>query len=83
MRAERSKSAHDVPQRVVFSALWELPFGKAGSALKRHAIGGWQLNAIQTIERRHAHRARRYDRRRRQPAQRRPRRAGEAGEAHA
>ena len=50
MRAERSKSAQDVPQRVVFSALWELPFGKAGSAFKRHAIGGWQLNAIQTIE---------------------------------
>ena len=50
MRAERSKSAQDVPQRMVFSALWEMPFGKTGSAFTRHAIGGWQLNAIQTIE---------------------------------
>ncbi len=50
MRAERSKSSQDVPQRVVFSALWEIPFGKAGSAFKRQVIGGWQLNAIQTIE---------------------------------
>jgi len=50
LRAERSKSAQDVPQRMVFSALWEMPFGKTGSGFVRHAIGGWQLNAIQTIE---------------------------------
>ena len=50
LRAERSKSAEDVPQRAVLSALWELPFGRSGSALVRQAIGGWQLNAIQTIE---------------------------------
>ena len=49
-RAERSKSSQDVPQRMVLSVLWEVPFGKTGSALARHAIGGWQLNAIQTIE---------------------------------
>lgn len=50
LRAERSKSAQDVPQRMVISALWALPFGKTGSALSRHIIGGWQLNAIQTVE---------------------------------
>jgi hypothetical protein len=50
LRAERSKSAQDVPQRMVFSALWELPFGKNGSRLAKYTIGGWQLNAIQTIE---------------------------------
>lgn len=50
LRAERSKSAQDVPQRMVLSALWALPFGKAGSPLTRHVLGGWQLNAIQTIE---------------------------------
>jgi outer membrane receptor protein involved in Fe transport len=50
LRAERSKSAQDVPQRLVFSALWALPFGKTGSPFLRYAIGGWQLNAIQTIE---------------------------------
>ncbi|MBM3755936.1 MAG: TonB-dependent receptor [Acidobacteria bacterium] len=50
LRAERSKSAQDVPQRMVFSASWELPFGKNGSRLAQYTIGGWQLNAIQTIE---------------------------------
>ena len=50
LRAERSKSAQDVPQRMVLSALWELPFGRTGPALTRHILGGWQLNAIQTIE---------------------------------
>lgn len=50
LRAERSKSAQDVPQRAVLSALWELPFGKTGNPLMRNLIGGWQLNAIQTIE---------------------------------
>jgi hypothetical protein len=50
LRAERSKSAQDVPQRMVISALWALPFGKTGSALTRHIAGGWQLNAIQTME---------------------------------
>ena len=50
LRAERSKSAQDVPQRIVVSALWAVPFGNTGSHLTRMAIGGWQLNAIQTIE---------------------------------
>ncbi|HZO55750.1 MAG TPA: carboxypeptidase regulatory-like domain-containing protein [Bryobacteraceae bacterium] len=50
LRAERSKSPQDVPQRMVVSALWALPFGKTGHALTRHIAGGWQLNAIQTIE---------------------------------
>ncbi|MBI4903106.1 MAG: TonB-dependent receptor [Acidobacteria bacterium] len=50
LRAERSKSAQDVPQRLVVSALWALPFGKSGAPITRHLIGGWQLNAIQTIE---------------------------------
>jgi outer membrane receptor protein involved in Fe transport len=50
LRAERSKSAQDVPQRLVVSALWALPFGKTGHAVTRYIAGGWQLNAIQTLE---------------------------------
>ncbi|MBM3727085.1 MAG: TonB-dependent receptor [Acidobacteria bacterium] len=50
MRAERSKSSQDVPQRAVFSALWELPFGKSSNPFTRFVAGGWQLNAIQTVE---------------------------------
>ncbi|MBS1828265.1 MAG: TonB-dependent receptor [Acidobacteria bacterium] len=50
LRSERSKSAQDVPQRMVVSALWALPFGKTGPAVSRFVIGGWQLNAITTLE---------------------------------
>jgi hypothetical protein len=50
LRAERSKSAQDVPQRLVVSALWEVPWGKRGSAFVRHALGGWQVNGITTVE---------------------------------
>ena len=50
LRAERSKSAQDIPQRLVWTAVWEAPFGRAGSAFKRQTAGGWQINAITTIE---------------------------------
>ena len=52
LRAERSISTLDRPQRLVVSEVWELPIGK-GRALGRSAptivdmvIGGWQLNCV-------------------------------------
>jgi hypothetical protein len=50
LAAERSKSLYDVPQRLVMTALWNVPFGKTGNPLYRAAAGGWQLNAITTIQ---------------------------------
>ncbi len=50
LRAERSKSANDIPQRLVLTGLWEVPLGRSGSALVRNTLGGWQLNVITTIE---------------------------------
>ncbi len=50
LRAERSKAAEDVPQRLVMTALWALPFGENGNAFKRHVLGGWHINPITTIE---------------------------------
>ena len=50
LAAERSKSAEDIPQRMVLSALWEMPFGRNSTGLTRQIIGGWHLNAINTIE---------------------------------
>ncbi len=50
LSAERSKSLYDVPQRVVITALWELPIGKSGSSIYKAIVGGWQLNAIATIQ---------------------------------
>src|SRR5262249_9167461 len=40
----------DVPQRLVLTVLWDVPVGRSGSALNRRVLGGWQLNAITTIE---------------------------------
>ena len=50
LRAERSKGIEDVPQRLVLTALWELPFAKQGNPVKRFVLGGWHFNAISTIE---------------------------------
>src|SRR5262249_22773657 len=50
LRGERSKSLYDVPQRLVITALWELPLGKTGNPLYRALAGGWQLNEIMTLQ---------------------------------
>ncbi len=46
LRAERAVSANHLPQRLVVTTLWELPFGKAGNGLYRRLVGGWQVNNI-------------------------------------
>lgn len=48
--AERSVSSNDLPQRLVISGSYELPFGKTGPALARGLIGGWQFNAIASFQ---------------------------------
>lgn len=54
-QCERARSSHDVRQRFVTSALWDIPFGKG----RRFAIenpvgnavaGGWQLSSIVTLQ---------------------------------
>lgn len=50
LRAERSKGIEDIPQRAVLTALWALPFAKQGNPVKRFVLGGWQINAIATLE---------------------------------
>ena len=45
-RLERSVDPTDVSQRAVLSLLYELPFGKSGSAFVKKVIGGWQVNSI-------------------------------------
>lgn len=55
-RAERSVTSFDVPQRLTFSAAWELPFGRArqfftnASRLSDVVIGGWQLSTFATFQ---------------------------------
>jgi len=50
LAAERSKSLYDVPQRLVLTTLYELPFFKMGNPVSRAVLGGWQVNGIMTIQ---------------------------------
>lgn len=51
-RQDRAIDESDVSQRLVVSAVYELPFGKGKRFLQQgfgnHALGGWQANAIVT-----------------------------------
>ncbi|MEK7405251.1 MAG: hypothetical protein AAB225_09095 [Acidobacteriota bacterium] len=54
-RSERSTDPTDVAQRLVFSGIWELPFGSgrlvhSGNRVVNSLIGGWQMNSITTIQ---------------------------------
>ncbi|MBI3680737.1 MAG: TonB-dependent receptor [Acidobacteria bacterium] len=49
-RAERAISTDDLPQRFVFTTIWELPLGKTGAALYRKLAGGWQLNSVLSLQ---------------------------------
>lgn len=50
LRAERSKSLYDVPQRLVVTTLYELPFAKNAGRALRAVAGGWQVNGIMTVQ---------------------------------
>ncbi len=52
---ERARSSHDVRQRFVTSALWDIPFGKGrkyniDNAVLDAIAGGWQLGSILTLQ---------------------------------
>ena len=56
LRAEKSVSANDVPQRLAFAAIYELPVGR-GKAIGQNMnrvlngiIGGWQVNSFVTFQ---------------------------------
>lgn len=48
LATERGDSDFDVRQSFNFSALYELPFGKTGSRLRKGLLGGYQINVIFT-----------------------------------
>jgi len=50
LRAERSRSLYDTPQRLVVTTLYELPFAKNSSRMVHAVAGGWQVNAIMTLQ---------------------------------
>ncbi len=50
LRAERSLSVQDLPQRLVLTSLYELPFFQNSGRLTKAMLGGWQVNGIMTVE---------------------------------
>ncbi len=50
LRAEKAVSTSNIPNRLVLSSTFLIPFGKSGSALYRNLVGGWQVNGIFTAE---------------------------------
>ena len=58
LRAERSRSFQDVRHRLIFSYLWELPFGRGHAWLGNvspgwnRLVGGWQINGITVLSER-------------------------------
>jgi hypothetical protein len=49
-RSARGPSTFDVKQRLVLSAVYELPFGRGGSGALNRVMGNWQLNSIATFQ---------------------------------
>lgn len=47
---QRAVTDFDVNQRIVFSALWELPFLKTAGGFKQAVLGGWQINSIVSFQ---------------------------------
>ncbi len=55
LRAERSLANFDIPQRLVLSYIWELPFGRgkhflSSTPVLNRVLGGWQINGITTFQ---------------------------------
>ncbi len=49
LKFERGDSDFDVRHNFNLSALYELPFGKTGSRLRKALLGGYQINTIITV----------------------------------
>jgi TonB dependent receptor-like, beta-barrel len=55
-KCEKSVSSQDVPQRLVISATYELPFGRghkflvSAPGVAQFLLGGWQMNGITTFQ---------------------------------
>jgi hypothetical protein len=50
LKAEKAVSTSNLPQHLVVSGNYILPFGKTGNHFYREVVGGWQLNGIFTAE---------------------------------
>jgi hypothetical protein len=51
LQAECGKGNEDVPQQMVLTALWEIPFAKNMHGWKKRVLDGWHLNSVTTLSR--------------------------------
>ncbi len=55
-RYNRGIEANDVPQRLVFSLVYDLPFGKgrkflsSSTPIMNHVLGGWQFSSLSVLQ---------------------------------
>jgi hypothetical protein len=47
---DRFDADFDIRQRFVFSANYELPFGKSSSGVAKHLLDGWQINSVAYLQ---------------------------------
>ena len=50
LQAECGKGNEDVPQRMVLTALWQLPFAKNIHGWMKPILDGWHLNSVATLQ---------------------------------
>jgi Carboxypeptidase regulatory-like domain len=50
LRADRSRSTYDRPQRVSVNLVYELPFFRGQSSFPGHVLGGWQIATFLTFQ---------------------------------
>lgn len=50
LRAERSRSDQDFPQRLSLAATWDIPYQGGGNPFLKTVLGGWRMNGITTLE---------------------------------
>jgi hypothetical protein len=49
-RLERGVTGYDVPQKLSFVGIWELPFLKGHNGLAGRILGGWQISSIGILQ---------------------------------
>ena len=47
---DRGLADFDARQRLVFTPIWEIPFGQHGSSLAKKALGGWTVSTITSFQ---------------------------------
>ncbi len=50
LRAERSRSDQDIPQRMSIAVTYDLPYRGGGNPITKAVLGGWRVNGITTME---------------------------------